>query len=260
MPFWFPSQSLSRVAVGLVLLLLASACGKKGPVRPLEEPVPAAPVAPLAQQMGESVLVSWERPTTNLDGSPLDDLAGFQIWRMSFDPTEDCPECRDTSILLREVDLDYLRGIFQQDARLSWFDTAITSGTGYRYRITPVDADGQAGQPATLSLTTLIPPPPPTEVAASGHDRLVRLNWSAVAETRQGAELLGYFIFRRTPDSPFPPAPLNREPLTATVYEDFGLNNGTPYLYAVRSAVRLAGATVLSPRSPEAAATPAAGR
>jgi hypothetical protein len=244
----------------LMLLALLAACGKKGPVRPLRQPLPAAAPGLEARQLGDRVLLSWGVPRLNQDGSPVKDLEGFRILRMRYDLTQDCPECRDTSTLLREVDLDYLREVRRVGDRLYLWDDNLETGFGYQYRVVPFTSRGREGEAAQLRLPFVPPLPAPAALSAASHDRLVRLSWQPPAEKRGGVEMLGYNLYRRSDSDPFPELPLNREVVAATAFDDFGVENGQTYVYAVRAVARILGHTVESPLSATAAATPEEGR
>lgn len=244
-----------------VLLLPAlGACGKKGPVRPLAEISPAAPPAFDAVQAGENVQLSWELPRVNQDGSPLDDLVGFRLFRLSFAPADPCPECReDSAALVAELDLDYLPAASRVGAQLFWFDSRAAIGGGYLYRIVPVNRKGRPGAPARAQLILVAPPAPPGQPEALGHDRLVRLRWEPITPA-PGSRLLGYRLYRRSGEAPFAPLPLNAEPLQSTTFEDFTVENGQEYRYALRVLIEQNGRPVLSLRSAEVSVTPLAGR
>jgi hypothetical protein len=244
----------------LALFLALAGCGHKGPVRPLALKLPVAPGELTAVQKGARFLLAWTLPSSNQDGSPLTDLQGFKVYRMSYDPAEDCPECRDTSILLQNLDLDYLQGARRSGERLFLWDSALQAGGGYQYRIVPYNRSGREGLGALLRLPYHTPPPPPQSLSATGLDRLVRLSWESVVEKRDGVEFLGYNLYRGEAGSPLQPTPLTRMPLTETSYDDFGLENGTSYLYGMRTVVRIFGQIVESPLSSTVEATPGASR
>jgi len=222
-----------------LLLLLTAGCGNKGPVRPLRQPLPAAPQALQVVQKGTRFIVAWNLPKTNQDGSELTDLEGFHVYKMKYDLAQDCPECRDTSVLLQDVDLGYLRDVRRSGDRLFLWDGELEADFGYQYRITPYNTKGREGEPTQLRVPFFTPPPSPETPVAEAHDRLVRLRWPPVPAGGPWAELLGYNLYRRQGDEPFPPQPLNGELLTAPTFEDYGVENGKTYIYAVRTVVRI---------------------
>jgi hypothetical protein len=204
-------------------------------------------------------LLSWGLPEQNQDGSPLTDLEGFRIYKMKYDPIEECPECRDTSVLLEDVDLDYPRGVTRRGDRFYLWDAELDVGSGYQYRITPYNRKHREGAPAVVRRPMAVPPLSPSTLTATGHDRLVRLAWEPVTEEREGVEWLGYNLYRRQLGEAFPPAPVNNEILSAPSYEDFGLENDRTYIYAVRSVARISGQPVESALSELAEAVPREG-
>jgi hypothetical protein len=243
----------------LIFLLLFAGCGKKGPVQPLKQPLPAAPEMLTVQQAGDRFLVSWRPPVRNQDGSESKDLEKFRVYKMRYDLADDCPECRDTSVLLQEVDLDYLRDVRRIGDRLYLWDTELEPGYGYQYRIVPVNSKRREGDSTLLRVPFVTPPQAADGLTAESRDRLVRLRWEPATELREDGELLGYNLFRREGTEPFPFSPVNREVLAEPAFEDFDLENGRTYIYAVRTVVRIAGKTVESALSSSVSATPQPG-
>lgn len=227
-----------------LLLLLVTACGYKGPVRPKLLPVPAAVTDLQLQQRGNDLLLSWKIPSSNADGTPLTDLQEFRIYRMTFDPASDCPDCRDTSTLLATIALSYPTPALRYADRLFYTARDILPNQGYLYRVTPVNADRQAGNPATVRTVLVTPPLVPTGLTAAGLDRQIRLQWQAAPGVS------GYALFRTRPGQPFPPWPVHSGVLTKTEFNDFAVENGTDYLYAVRSVNEATGGKVESSLSP----------
>jgi len=243
----------------ILLLILLAGCGNKGPVRPLKQQVPAAPKALEVQQKGTRFLVAWDRPRTNQDGSELTNLEGFRVFKMKYDLAQDCPECRDTSVLLLDVDLEYLRDVRRSGERLYLWDDELEPGFGYQYRIVPYNSKGREGELVRLRVPFVYPSTAPEGLVAENHDRMVRLRWQPAIEVRAEVELLGYNLYRREGDESFPFPPVNLGILTEPTFEDYGVENGKTYIYAVRTVARIRGNTVESQLSAAAEARPQAG-
>lgn len=243
----------------LLLLVLPAGCGKKGPVQPLKQPLPAAPRELTLRQLGMRFLLTWDIPKVNQNGTPLTNLKGFNVYKMRYDLAEDCPECRDTSVLIEEIDLDYLQDVIRRGDSLYFWDAKLKTGFGYKYSVVPFNRRNREGAPAKVRRPMVVPPLPPAGLNAAAHDRLVRIHWEPMTEDRQGVEWLGYNLYRRAPDEPFLSRPLNREPLMNPSFEDFDVQNNMTYVYAVRSVVRILDHPVESPLSPLAEAIPREG-
>lgn len=248
------------VASALLLLGLLAACGVKGPLVPLRKPLPVAPAGLSVRQLDGQFLLSWGIPQKNQDGTPLTDLAGFRVFRMRYNPAEDCPECRDTSVLFRQIDLDYLHEARRIGTRLYLRDDELDLGYGYRYRVVSFTRSGFGGAATVAKRIFLAPPPAPTGLSATALDHLVRLSWEPLGTTPPHGKLLGYNVYRRVGDRPFPPDPVNSTVLSTPRFEDFGATNDTSYHYAVRSVVQVQKQTIESALSAEVAATPRRGQ
>lgn len=251
---------LYRLLPLLTCLLLALAgCGKKGPVKPLEKALPAAPQKLTAVQQGKRFQVAWDLPKVNQDGSVLTDLQGFRVYKMRYDAADDCPECRDTSTLLLLVDLDFLKNAERRGDRLNIWDNVLQTGFGYQYRVTPYTTKNREGEPAIVRRPFLPAIAGPRWQEVSGHDRMARLLWQT-PELPAAAELVGYNLYRLAPGEKPTSVPVNSTPLTEARHEDFGLQNDVTYSYSLRVIVRLNQTLVESEASQSIEVTPRIGQ
>jgi predicted small lipoprotein YifL len=228
---------LRSVTLTLALLFLLVGCGTKGPVRPLAQPFPAAPAEMTLHQQGDGLLLNWSLPHSNQDGSELTDLAGFRVYRQSFDPTEDCPDCRDNAPLWKLVELDYLGHTQRRNGRLFLLDNGLEPGLGYSYKVVPFNRWGQDGKSIERRQTLAVPPPAPAAPKAERQNSGLLLSWQA-AELPEGMELLGYQVYRRRPGRAFGAAPRNAELLSQPRFADSGFETDRCYVYAIRTVAR----------------------
>lgn len=246
------------ISAALVCALFLCACGKKGPVMPLEAKLPTAPAQVSLSQRGSSLLLAWELPALNQDGSDLDNLKRFDIYRIDYDPEAGCPECRNPQHLLQQIDVAFYRSKKRNSNRLYMWDHFVKPGNGYRYRIVPVTENEQAGADATIHRPCFPAPPSPTALNARTSDRQVVLTWNAPGpEDNSQASLIGFNIYRCKEGEYFGTRPLNREPVQNTTYEDMSLDNHITYRYTVRSVVKRGEFILESSALPAVTATPA---
>jgi predicted small lipoprotein YifL len=252
-----PRATRHALFIGFALLLvtLLAACGKKGPVLPRLAALPVAPAELRIDQQGDSFLVSWEIPSVNDDGAPAEDLAGFRLYRLSYDAAAGCPDCRDPEQRVAAIALNHPAPAVRVGKRLFWRDDAAAPGRGYVYLVVPVTIGGHEGGKAKRERTYLAPPAPPRAVQAVAGVRQVALSWEPPAEVPAGAELVGYNLYRRGPDEPFLPLPLNPAPLTETKLTDYAAPPGRATGYRITTVTRSGDQLVESLPSAEVTAT-----
>jgi hypothetical protein len=121
------------------------------------EPAPPAPSPPPPVVTGTTL--SWTAPTTNEDGSPLTDLAGYRIYR-------DGKKVADIGLVL------------------SW----PIPGAGV-YNMTSVNADGDESSVPSNSVTVETPSTPPVDVCKTDPLTLTVRSWPGADS---GSRSLGY--------------------------------------------------------------------
>ncbi|PLX89081.1 MAG: hypothetical protein C0618_02900 [Desulfuromonas sp.] len=146
---------LSTFRTALILVFFSSlllACGKKGPVRPLNQPEPAAVETVELTQQGNNLQLSWSLPSRNRDGSVLTDPPVVEIYRSLYEPENDCPSCPTTGEPIAIIDPDYPAPATLERGIYRFIDSDISPGQGYRYRLIPRTAQGQAGAKADVNV------------------------------------------------------------------------------------------------------------
>lgn len=250
-------MQIVRFLALLAGLLFLAACGNKGPVRPLEAPVPGTVKAPELRQQGDALVLGWQLPNSNQDGSPLQQPPIVDIYRMNFDPANECPECFDRSTLLTSIDPQLPDPAQQVGERYLLHDRSLQPGIGYQYKFIVRNAKGDQSRPLILRQACSEPIPAPQQVKITPRDRSVLLQWQAPL-LKEGDQLIGYLIYRRI-DASYNPYPLTPQPLDKPRFEDFSLDNGTRYSYRVRALVKRGDFQVEGLASAELSATPKAG-
>jgi predicted small lipoprotein YifL len=241
----------------IIALLSLTACGNKGPVRPLEVPLPGTVQAPELRQQGDALRLGWQLPTSNLDGSALQQPPVVDIYRMTYDPQDDCPECFDRSTLLATINPSLPQPAQRVGQRYLLHDRPLRPGTGYQYKLVARTENGDLSKPVILRLDYQQPPPAPQQVRGTPHDRSVSLQWQSPTLAPDD-RLIGYLVYRRLDDTDSP-YPLTPQPLTESRFEDFSLDNDTRYHYRVRALVKRGDQQIEGLASTELRATPKAG-
>ncbi len=253
------TRHASLIIISILLIMMTSGCGKKGPVKPKLKALPDAPKELTLRQKGNLFVLGWTIPTVNQDGSAAEDLTGFRIKRLVYDAAEDCPTCREPQTEVEELEITYPAPGQRIGNRLYWRDVDIRPNNGYRYAIAPLTLGGHEGSSATIHLAVQPPPPAPTALQVEAGDAQVKVQWTAPVLSAD-MSLVGYNLYRRQAKRPFPIVPVNAKPLKETQLLDRGLDNGRAYEYRVSALVRTGDQQLESMTGPGALITPQKGR
>jgi len=230
-----------------LLVCAAPACGRKG------DPFLGVPLAPskvralTAVGRPAEIVLSWQAPRENTDGSELRDLSGFRIYRAQESFADFCRTCPRRWELL--FDYEYRGPAGQQPERrmYQYRDTAVRPGTVYEYRLQAYNASGAVGPaPQAVAVHYDAAPRSPEGFALERRNRLIVLGWKPVGtlvDGRVAEDIAGYNVYRRLETEEFA-APLNAAPVEVLQYEDISPAYDTVYYYSVR-AVRMIEQSVL---------------
>ncbi len=132
------------VAAAALFFLGTAQCGRKtAPMAPeLVRPMPVGGLT--AEVTDEGVLLSWPRPKTYVDGSKMDDLAGFKLFRAEIKPGENLPAYHEIAIV-PVVD----REKFRKAKRFHYLDKTPPRPAVYVYRVLAFSLDHYYSEPAT---------------------------------------------------------------------------------------------------------------
>lgn len=220
--------------------LAITACGKKGALVYPDMLVPAAPTAATALQSGSGVKILFDLPNSDRSGNRLKDLAGVKISKRQSDSVDEqsCRSCTDDYHLFRRLYLDLLPdGVQRYGSRLVVLDGDVTAGKLYSYTVVPFTKGGVEGSSsARLAVMVDAAVSAPT-LNAESYPTEIKISFSGPSPAV--GVVLGYNLYRATPNETFPLQPLNREPLKGKEYVDSGLLRGIGYRYQARAAVRL---------------------
>jgi len=247
---------LSTLWLVLVASMTIVSCGRKGDLIPPGTVIPAQVMDLHAEPREGTVVLAWTMPSENVDGTPLGDLAGFDVLRAAIPQGQE--DCGCEYAMVGTVDLEMPGGAVVIGRRVAWSDpaTGIEPDQRYGYRVVPFNSGGYRGPESNTAKLTFLPPPPaPSGVVASPADKSVELSWEGVIP--EGAPLSGYNVYRSLESGTSPGRPVNDSPVAGTVYVDSGLTNGTAYYYSVTALAGSSSPYSEGAASPVVSATPA---
>jgi hypothetical protein len=241
----------------LLCVLLAGGCGKKDdPTAPLA--VAPGKVRDLAvRPRGNAIVLSFVIPEKNNDGSLLSDLAGFAVLRSEQPFAGECKDCPRRFSVIDDIDYKTYMMNNPQALAIEYSDSALTFQTVYTYRVMGYNTDKRPGTPATgPDIFWDVPSAPPRAVRPELQGKSVVLSWEAPATLQDGAAFEGpvaYNLYRRTPETSYPLAPINSEPIAALSCRDRGIMKDSDYVYALRAIRQVRETAIESEASAEVA-------
>jgi fibronectin type 3 domain-containing protein len=191
-----------------------------------EDTLAPAKVLNLAYSVSQGkVTLTWDPVTTNSDGSPLSDLAGYRVYRKD--------SAEDTFALVANVAASV-------DAQVTTYeDTSMFDGASYIYAVSAIDDEStpnEGEQSDELAVKTI--PSVPQNLAATSGDSVIRLTWDSVQDSetpKLNENLAGYRIYRKEANDEGQHVFLAQVGADVTLYDDLTAENGVEYSYAVSS-------------------------
>lgn len=233
-------SGIGRSALVVGLSLMATACGKKGPLIYPDMLVPAAPSAVTVLQSGATVKMSFAIPGRDRAGRPVHDVAGVRISRKAAEAEQKnlCRSCMTDYSAFRTIYLDRLpTNTERSGSALLVLDGDVSEGYSYSYSIVPFTAGGVEGATATTAAVRVGPPLPAPLLKIESLPTELRLQ--ATPQNMITGTLQGYNLYRWSAVNARSYLPLNREPLKGSEYVDSGLERGVLYSYSARVLFRL---------------------
>ena len=220
-------------ALTLLCLLMFIGCGRRGaPIVPvLVEPSPPADLEARVQR--RAVVLTWTKPTTNVDGTALKTLAAFRISRQ-----QQGPQTSGVSVIAT-VKADKPENTLVAGSRYAFTDKSVVVGARYAYVVESVNRRGIFGPPSSeATALVIIEIEAPFNFRAEAGERTIHLTWTAPTQRADGstlAEVSAYNVYRGTRPGRYEPRPVNREPVRTTEFNDSDLVNDQTYYYIVKA-------------------------
>ncbi len=225
------------IAACLVLIVTATACGRK--TEPLIPPSPrpeAVKDIKIAAR-DEVAFLSWPIPARNVEGVSMNpaDIIRFRIYRGEYGRDHN----RGRFKIYAEINTAAPAPAVIRDNVCYWSDGNVKYGQTYGYQIRALSARGGISQLSEeVRVTPVMPLAVPTGFIAIGVDGYNLLTWEPVKTWLDGSAATGYVgynIYRGTEKGRYENTPLNKEPIRKTSYTDEAVINDHTYYYVIRS-------------------------
>ena len=206
-------------------------------------PRPATDLA--ARQVADTVLLTVSIPAENTDGSPATTLAQVEIFRLVEEGSGRLSPRGEEDFLrqaqtLRLISADDIPAHLQGNSlvlrdELAFPDRSLVYSRRFRYAVRFINRKRQtAGLGNQVCIAPVPIPGPPAKLSFQLGKEYVRIRWQPPEENMDGSRpprIAGYSVYRSEDLRKFPPAPLNKEPIQASEFEDREFQFDKTYYY-----------------------------
>jgi fibronectin type 3 domain-containing protein len=217
----------------LVVLCLLFGCGYKTRPRPITATIPGDIGLPDAHAYPDKIVLRWNVPAANADGSPATDISGFKVWRLTQKIGEECENCEDKKTLYANVDFQKPSNAIIENGEVLYTDPAVIPGNIYSYSVSAYNLKGREGQ-RNEDVTVVMeePPPPPENFAVDFTSLGVVLKWGSPPRL---SGIRNYRIYRSETDSDNDMKPIGSTKWAEKEFVDKDVEKEKAYYYQVRS-------------------------
>lgn len=227
---------MRKARAGLCILIVScfiAGCGYKTTPRPATATVPGEVGLIDVRAYADRVVLKWSVPPSNADGSALQDLSGFKVYRFTQAVGEECDNCEERKTLHANVDFQNPSSAVISKGEVAYTDKDVSPGQVYSYWVSAYNLRGREGR---LSQVVQVgfgePPAPPEHLRARVEANGIVVDWDVPA---QEEGISGYRIYRGTTDNIDEMKLKGGARAGETSFLDKDVEKDKPYFYQVRS-------------------------
>jgi len=227
---------LRNCSFGLVLIFVVAVingCGYKTNPRPATDASPSEIGLVNAQGHKDRIVLKWEVPQRNTDGSALTDVSGFKVYRTAHKIDEDCQNCESKSVLHANIDYHNPSNAKIEKGMVTFSDGQVAPGYVYYYYVSVYNLRGRESKTSQeVAVVFDKAPPAPEGVKAEVGAKGVRLEWT-VPEDGQGIK--NFRVYRADAETPGDLTSIGSTKWGENSFTDKTAEIGKTYRYAVSS-------------------------
>ncbi len=217
----------------MIISLALAGCGFKTTPRPAAATVPGDIALVEAHAFPNHVILKWEAPLSNVDGSLIKDISGFKVYRSEQRVGEECENCQENRKLYANVDLEKPTNAVVNGRDVTYTDKDVSPGNVYVYSVSTYNLKGREGAQSpevTVPLDDF--PPPPEGLRAHSEDDGVVLDWDVPPRP---AGIRSYRIYRGESGKLDEMRQIGATKWAETTFKDKEAEKDKVYYYRVRS-------------------------
>jgi hypothetical protein len=217
----------------MFIVAALSGCGYKTNPRPATAAVPSEVGLVNAQGHQDRIVLKWEVPVRNIDGSALTDVSGFKVYRTMHKIDEECENCESKSVLHANIDYQNPSNATVEKGMVTFADSQVAPGNVYNYYISVYNLKGRESRTSQeVAVVFDKAPPPPAALKGEADAKGVRLEWSVPED---GRGIKNYRIYRADAEAPRDLKQLGSTKWGENSFTDRTAETGKTYNYAVTS-------------------------
>ncbi len=227
---------MRHTGVGILLVLVACSfvgCGYKTSPRPSTEAVPSEVGLVTARAYPGRIVLTWDVPKFNTDGSDLKDISGFHVYRNEEIIGEECADCEHEKGVPINIDFQHPVNAVIDKGVTVFTDREVKVGNVYSYSVAVYSLKGIESRPSDeVTVVFDDPPPAPQDLRAETESGGMRLRWSSPARL---AGIRSYHVYRGDTNDVNTMKSIGRTKWAENYFLDHDVKQGKSYYYGVRS-------------------------
>lgn len=142
----YPTSGSALLVVLVVLMVVLSACGKKGPPVPLTHIAPPEVEELLLVREGNTAILQWRVPAWKQNDK--DALAGFYVYQSAetLSGADDCPDCPMKYEKIADIRI-------KEAASAGRYEVRLENGFRYFFKVAAYTEKGYEGEKSAAAMT-----------------------------------------------------------------------------------------------------------
>ena len=250
--------------IGLILSVIAGACGKIGEPLPPLSTIPRPVLDLMVQQEGQKMTLSWTMPQFNVDGSSAGTISAINIYRLIRHRDNSSPNFSSVnfdsnpwkSVQYRELNDQNAQGkiVFLDLLEDLKPEESIDRDVSYALEVLN-NKQKSAGFSNVVTLSIFPVPLPPTTLNFVLNERFIEIRWIPSGKGIDGSKVMlevKFNVYRSEHSGVYESTPINATPILGNYFRDRSTGLGKKTYYKVRAVVKTPQGLIESQDSNEA--------
>ncbi|MFH1117041.1 MAG: hypothetical protein V1792_24250 [Pseudomonadota bacterium] len=179
------------------------------------------------------IVLTWEVPKFNTDGSDLTDISGFHVYRNEEKIGEECADCDREKGAPINVDFQHPVNAVIDKGVATFTDESVKIGNVYSYSVAVYSLKGmESRQSDEVAVVFDEPPPAPEDLRAEHESGGILLRWTSPGRL---SGIRSYHVYRAETNDMNTMKSIGRTKWAENYFLDEDVTQGKTYYYCIRS-------------------------